>query len=743
MIRKPSLPTKLIAVVLSAALCELSLSPAAWAAGANALATRGAAPAATAVIGPAGALGAPTAAGLGVLTAPSLAGSLPSLSLDPAVSAVMPAAAAMPLAVVPTLQPRSRAITPAAPRAAALRTASRSVGRRSEAIRDGLRAAENLDASSAESSRGLGAAIAAIAFGERSRADGEFAVNAADSRGAAGKLRFAKDWIDPAQAYEAVRRAARRSMRVPSVSYADADIERVGGELRVSAVRYGLVDTLSELAGRFSFVYKVDAKSPEGRFEELKSIWSHEGTGGISMLMIEPKIPLKSALRRLHRARPDFEPVRAALYMPSSIASGKKGLVYRFSDASGAVVEIDAATGRYDGNPILFRDPLGEQLKAGTVPAPTLKHRPAAMPSLEASNPWSVRLGGLGLAFAYTTTAFGISLLTGWPVVGAAFAVFFATGFAGFVTYVSALEIEHSRYGTEAFVTNPRRAGIGEAMLNAAILFGIGTMIAAFAAPAATAAAFLGLSGIVRRDAMVSPAALYERAYAEALAKADGVLHFGEAVVNSPVRDGDHWKFNFYSVPEAEDGKAKMISVDFHRGGGWVSSGGFYSKIRVYEDAALPADQPVFPISPETFAGSIKIEPETALNAALREAPGMRGAVSVSLRAEVEGENKERGDFRYRFYDNRGYEVSVNARTNEVRILQEPRTESREERLERFRMWRSLGDLDRWLGETLPLYKFLKWAAILGGLLFLADMIFDFPGMIGASGLLGAGPGDH
>ncbi|PCI35276.1 MAG: hypothetical protein COB53_11175 [Elusimicrobia bacterium] len=370
------------------------------------------------------------------------------------------------------------------------------------------------------------------------------------------------------------------------------------------------------------------------------------------------------------------------------------------------------------------------------MPPPVDASSMIEMPVIERSDSRSLWVGGAALATAYAAVTFFISSIFAWPLVGAAFVVFFITGLAGVITYMSALSTRYSKFGTDTWVNDPARARAGTIMLNAGFLSGVFAVALAVFAPAATAVGLLAFTGMVRRDFMVSPATLYERAFYEAKQHADGPLHFGEATISSPVHDGDHWKFNFFSIPEGDGAKAKMISIDFHKGGGLVSIDGFHSKAYTYKDVPLPADQPVFPITPEVFKSAVQMTPEEALTEVQRVA-AIRGGVSISLRAEVQGEKGAHGDFKYRFYDNSGYEVAVNARSREVRVLKEPRVETREERLERFKAWKSLRDLDVWLGEHLPLYTFLKWAAIIGAGIFLIDMFFNIPAMIGAVGAIG------
>ena len=155
-------------------------------------------------------------------------------------------------------------------------------------------------------------------------------------------------------------------------------------------------------------------------------------------------------------------------------------------------------------------------------------------------------------------------------------------------------------------------------------------------------------------------------AYAEARKKAVEIaekrgvspdqVRFVSATASMPVRQGAHWHYAF-TTPGA------LIYADASR----FLGGANEIRTSVFENAPVPAGLPAA-LEPVHFAmGTKAVSPEQALDAARRAQPGMSAGVSVSLDYREEPVSGDK-DLWYRFYDDKGAIVSVNARTSEARV---------------------------------------------------------------------------
>ncbi|MBI4423571.1 MAG: hypothetical protein HY554_07590 [Elusimicrobia bacterium] len=161
-----------------------------------------------------------------------------------------------------------------------------------------------------------------------------------------------------------------------------------------------------------------------------------------------------------------------------------------------------------------------------------------------------------------------------------------------------------------------------------------------------------------------SPAPLYPRALALALDEAAkrGVgreqLRFVQATASMPAPDGKLWDFEFRLL--APDGRSLPLYVEFSGG----LTVGPDARVRLFSGGPFVRSAPVR--EPSAFAGSLRVEPEPALIEAQRDT-GLSGGVSVILREETVADAP---GWWYRFYDDGGREVVVNAGSGRVLRLQ-------------------------------------------------------------------------
>jgi hypothetical protein len=136
---------------------------------------------------------------------------------------------------------------------------------------------------------------------------------------------------------------------------------------------------------------------------------------------------------------------------------------------------------------------------------------------------------------------------------------------------------------------------------------------------------------------------------------------FVRATASMPVRDGAHWHYSF-SIP-GKNGARALIYADAQSFLGGVPE----IRTSVFENAPdqgglAKALEPV-----HFHMGTKALDPEQALDAARRAQPGMSAGVGVALDYREEAVSGD-GDLWYRFYDDKGAIVSVNARTSEARV---------------------------------------------------------------------------
>ena len=169
------------------------------------------------------------------------------------------------------------------------------------------------------------------------------------------------------------------------------------------------------------------------------------------------------------------------------------------------------------------------------------------------------------------------------------------------------------------------------------------------------------------REVLANPSAIYGEARkksveiaAERGVPADQVL-FVRATASLPVRDGAHWHYTF-SIPGKNEGRA-LIYADAESFLGGVPE----VRLSIFENAPEQGGL-AKALEPAHFhVGTKSLDPEQALDAARRAQPGMSVGASVALDYREEPVSGD-GDLWYRFYDDKGAIVSVNARTSEVRV---------------------------------------------------------------------------
>lgn len=176
------------------------------------------------------------------------------------------------------------------------------------------------------------------------------------------------------------------------------------------------------------------------------------------------------------------------------------------------------------------------------------------------------------------------------------------------------------------------------------------------------------------QEILKNPGDLYELARAEAkeAARRKGWdperVHFGYATANIPARGGASWGFVFFSVRRGEN-RGDTISVDFSRGYA-TAAGRFDVRVSLWEDGSeLPA--PLQPRLDDYVRKSFALGPEIALGYARLLAPRMLSSVRTLARWQEEPASGD-VDMWYRFFDDLGHKVEVNARTGEARWIEKP-----------------------------------------------------------------------
>jgi hypothetical protein len=182
------------------------------------------------------------------------------------------------------------------------------------------------------------------------------------------------------------------------------------------------------------------------------------------------------------------------------------------------------------------------------------------------------------------------------------------------------------------------------------------------------AAGTVGLGYYGSSRGIVNPASDYQRARAMAVdiarrnGAAESEVRFVEATASMPARNGEHWKYAF-EIPGAHAGKA-LVYVDSRR----LLGGGADLSSSYYHGASAPEGKNAVALAPHLFAKGAAVDPQSALDAVRRAAPGFGSLVSVALDYRQEAVTGD-ADLWYRFYNNEGSaSASVNARTAEVRL---------------------------------------------------------------------------
>ncbi len=145
---------------------------------------------------------------------------------------------------------------------------------------------------------------------------------------------------------------------------------------------------------------------------------------------------------------------------------------------------------------------------------------------------------------------------------------------------------------------------------------------------------------------------------------ADKVL-FVRATATMPAGDGAQWHYEF-SIP-GKDGSRTAVYADMK------SILGVTPEVRTstYENAP-DAIGTAAALEPGIFSmGTKSVDPRAALDAARRAQPGMSAGVSVALDYREEPVSGDK-DLWYRFFDDKGAVVSVNARTSQTRVEAAP-----------------------------------------------------------------------
>ncbi|MDX6767926.1 MAG: hypothetical protein SF051_00215 [Elusimicrobiota bacterium] len=184
-------------------------------------------------------------------------------------------------------------------------------------------------------------------------------------------------------------------------------------------------------------------------------------------------------------------------------------------------------------------------------------------------------------------------------------------------------------------------------------------------------AGLAGMAGMMFAPKVLNnPGPGYAWAHARAVAiaaergvPADKVL-FVQAAAVMPALETSRWNYEF-ALPRA-DGRYDLVYVDAEK---FFDTPADY-RVSLYNGVSFLAEGAVAKsLEPYYFStrGTL-VNPEAALDAARKAAPGMGARVSVSLRLE----QTEDLDAWYRFYDDRGAVAAVNARTGAVRVENAP-----------------------------------------------------------------------
>ena len=179
----------------------------------------------------------------------------------------------------------------------------------------------------------------------------------------------------------------------------------------------------------------------------------------------------------------------------------------------------------------------------------------------------------------------------------------------------------------------------------------------------------LGVAGVLGggRQFLSNPSGMYGEARKKAIeiAAARGIpaeqVLFVRANSSMPVRDGAHWDYSF-SIPGKNGGRA-LIYADTK---GFLG-GSLETRTSVFDNAPEEGDRGAALEAVSFRMGTKALDPEQAIDIARRAQPGMSAGVGVSL--DYRSEPVSGGaDLWYRFFDDRGAVVSVNARTSESRV---------------------------------------------------------------------------
>ncbi|MBI3563782.1 MAG: hypothetical protein HY079_01140 [Elusimicrobia bacterium] len=196
-----------------------------------------------------------------------------------------------------------------------------------------------------------------------------------------------------------------------------------------------------------------------------------------------------------------------------------------------------------------------------------------------------------------------------------------------------------------------------------------GAGVVAFAVAAGYLGAHAGgvVASLGTRAVLPDPATGYARALKAAVeaAAARGAsaesVRFVEATAAMPVSGGALWHYAF-TVPGKDGGNA-MVYVDFKT----FMGGEADARVSVYDGAPAPKGKLAAPLDAYYFGRGVRLTPETALDAARRAGPALGSRVSVSLDYRAEAVTGDK-DLWYRFYDDKGGIVSVNARSGETAV---------------------------------------------------------------------------
>jgi hypothetical protein len=176
------------------------------------------------------------------------------------------------------------------------------------------------------------------------------------------------------------------------------------------------------------------------------------------------------------------------------------------------------------------------------------------------------------------------------------------------------------------------------------------------------------------REQTVNPGEVYAEAYfaASLAARKRGLperVFFAEVMGSAPLnQNGHHLSFTFYAAgPRDSKADRKIIYVDFWRGMATINR--FDVKTSMY---SMPASFPFKMIRPELDSyvpKGFRSSPESAFASARRAVPELGVAAGFTAAFEDDGEGI---DLWYRFHDDKGNVVAVNANDGRVRKIAAP-----------------------------------------------------------------------